>query len=362
MPSPFVALEIAATHLLTDDAIAVTFAVPPDARERFRFEHGQYLTLRVDVDGEPLQRSYSICSAVDDPQLMIAIKRIAGGRVSNYAFEHFRAGVRVDVAPPAGEFTVPLEPLLRRSYLCIAAGSGITPILSIVRTVLAKEPLSRVTLLYGNRRTATMMFREELTFVKNAYLDRFQWLNVMSREQQDAAVLNGRIDNRKGAQLNRCLFKIRSFDQFFLCGPEAMISEVSRGLRGEGIDEARIHYELFHASAEDARQVIERHHARAERFAGRFAEVRVRLGGRESSFELAADGANILDGALAAGLEAPFSCKGGVCATCKARLLEGEVEMDLNHALGDAEVKAGYVLTCQAHPLSARVVVDYDAL
>jgi len=362
MQSPFVTLKIATTRPLTDDAFAVTFEVPPQLRERFCFEHGQYLTLRVWIDGVELRRSYSICSAVGDPSLTIAIKRITGGCVSNYAHEHFCAGVGVDVAPPAGEFTTPLDPGRSRRYLCIAAGSGITPILSIIKTVLACEPKSRVTLLYGNRRTATMMFREELGFVKNAYLDRFQWLNVMSREHQDAAVLNGRIDNRKGAELSRHLLAIRSFDEFFLCGPEAMVSEVSRGLRREGIDEAHIHYELFHASAEDARRVVEKHHARAERFAGRLAEVYARVGGRETSFELAADGANILDGVLDAGLEAPFSCRGGVCATCKARLVEGEVEMDLNHALSETEVKAGYVLTCQAHPISARVVVDYDAV
>jgi ring-1,2-phenylacetyl-CoA epoxidase subunit PaaE len=362
MPISFDALEISATQTLTDDAISVTFAVPAHLRERFAFSCGQYLTLRVVIDGEELRRSYSICSAVGDATLTIAVKRIGGGRVSKYIHEHFRAGVSVDVAPPAGVFTTPLDPTRPRRYLCIAAGSGITPILSIVKTVLANEPQSRVTLLYGNRRTATMMFREELGFVKNAYLDRFQWLNVMSREQQDAKVLNGRIDNRKGAALNKRLIAIRSFDEFFLCGPEAMISEVSRGLRQEGIAEAHIHYELFHASADDARRVIEKHHARAERFGGRVAEVRARVGGRETSFDLAADGANILDGALNAGVEAPFSCKGGVCATCKARLVEGEVEMDLNHALSEAEVKAGYVLTCQAHPLSARVVVDYDAV
>jgi ring-1,2-phenylacetyl-CoA epoxidase subunit PaaE len=362
MPESFDALEISAVRPLTDDAVSITFEVPQALRERFSFQQGQYLTLRVSIDGEELRRSYSICSAIGDPSLTIAIRRITGGRVSNYAHEHFCAGVSVDVAPPSGEFTTPLDPKRSRRYLCIAAGSGITPILSIIKTVLAFEPQSRVTLLYGNRRTATMMFREELGFVKNAYLDRFQWLNVMSREQQDAAVLNGRIDNRKGAELNKHLIAIRSFDEFFLCGPEAMISEVSRGLRREGIAEAHIHYELFHASADDARRVIEKHHARAERFGGRVAEVHARVGGRETSFDLAADGANILDGALNAGLEAPFSCKGGVCATCKARLVEGEVEMDLNHALSEAEVKAGYVLTCQAHPLSARVVVDYDAV
>lgn len=358
----FVKLPIVETRMLTDDAMAVRFALSKDVAPAFRFEHGQYLTLREVIDGETLRRSYSICSAVGDADLTIAVKRIDGGKFSEHIHRNFKRGMTVDVAPPAGEFTTPLQPEAARSYLCIAAGSGITPILSIVRTVLAREPRSRVTLLYGNRRTATMMFREELCFLKNAYLDRLQWINVMSREQQEAEVLNGRINNRKGGELNRHLIRIRAFDEFFLCGPEAMISEVSRGLRREGIDEAHIHYELFHASAQDAKAVMEKHHARAERFAGALSEVRVRAGGHEISFELAADGENVLDGALDAGLEVPFSCKGGVCATCKAKLLEGQVEMDLNHALGPDEVAAGYILTCQAHPISKHVVVDYDAV
>lgn len=358
----FASLTIADTRMLTDDALAVRFAVPPHLAEAFVFKHGQYLTLRAVVDGEALVRSYSVCSAAGDPAPMIAIKRIDGGRFSEHAHRHFKRGMTLDVAPPAGEFTTPLEPERARSYLCIAAGSGITPILSIVRTVLANEPRSRVTLLYGNRRTATMMFRDELCFLKNAYLDRLQWINVMSREQQAAEILNGRINNRKGGELNRQLMRIRSFDEFFLCGPEAMISEVSRGLRREGIGAQHIHYELFRASANDAKVVIAKHQARADRFAGALSDVRVRAGGRELSFELAADGENILDGALDAGLEVPFSCKGGVCATCKAKLIEGDVEMDLNHALGPAEVEAGYILTCQAHPVSPRVVIDYDAV
>ncbi len=358
----FVGLRIAETRMLTDDAMAVRFALPADMAASFRFKHGQYLTLSALIDGETLRRSYSICSAVGDPDLTIAVKRIDGGRFSEHVHSHFARDMTVDVARPAGEFTAALQPDAARNYLCIAAGSGITPILSIVRTVLAREPRSRVTLLYGNRRTATMMFREELCFLKNAYLDRLQWINVMSREQQEADILNGRINNRKGGELNRQLMRIREFDEFFLCGPEAMISEVSRGLRSEGIDQARIHYELFHASAQDAKAVIEKHQARAERFAGALSEVRVRAGGREISFELASDGENVLDAALDAGLEVPFSCKGGVCATCKAKLLEGEVEMDLNHALGAAEVAAGYILTCQAHPVTMRIVVDYDAI
>jgi ring-1,2-phenylacetyl-CoA epoxidase subunit PaaE len=357
-----VSLTVVERRALTDDAIAIRFAVPPAEAAAFRFEHGQYLTLRATIDGAELRRSYSICCAAGDARPMVGIRRVGGGKFSEFAHRTFVVGTTVEAAVPAGEFTVPLRPDLARRYLCIAAGSGITPILSIVTTVLAREPRARVTLLYGNRRTNTMMFREELGFLKNRYLERFQWLNVMSRERQEADVLNGHIDNRKGAELNKRLIDIRSYDEFFLCGPEAMISEVSRGLRGEGIDASHIHYELFRASAEDARAVIERHAARARQYAGNVSDVRVRVGGREVAFELATDGENVLDAALDAGLDVPYSCKGGVCATCKARLVEGEVEMDLNRALSADDVRARYVLTCQAHPLTPRVVLDYDSV
>ena len=358
----FVPLTIVERRTLTDDAIAIRFAIPAGDAAAFRFEHGQYLTLRATIDGAEVRRSYSICSPAGEARPMIGIRRVDGGKFSEFAHRSFAVGTSVDAAPPAGEFTVPLAPDAARSYLCIAAGSGITPTLSIVATVLAREPRARVTLLYGNRRTNTMMFREELCALKNAHLDRFQWINVMSRERQEADVLNGRIDNRKGAELNKRLIGIRSFDEFFLCGPEAMISEVSRGLRREGIDPAHIHYELFRASAQDARAVIERHAARAKQYAGNVSEVRVRAGGREVAFELATDGENVLDAALDAGLDVPYSCKGGVCATCKAKLVDGEVDMDLNRALSAADLRAGFVLTCQAHPLTPRVVLDYDAV
>jgi len=353
-------LTVAQVRRLTDDAVCLTFAVPDSLHERFRFSQGQYLTLRQAIDGEDVRRSYSICSGVDEDTLEIAVKAVPGGRFSTYVNETLAAGDRIAVMPPAGSFTTALDPARARNYLCIAAGSGITPVLSIVKSILAIEPHSEVTLLYGNQRVASIMFRDELERLKNRYMARFQLIHVLSRENRDVDILNGRIDNHKGAALCRNLLDLAAVDEFFLCGPEAMISEVSRGLRAAGIDESKIHYELFGASADDAAQVVQRHHDRAQKFAGKTCRVIVKSDGRETALELTPDGENILDAALDAGVDLPFACKGGACATCKARLIDGEVEMDLCHALDADEVRAGYVLTCQAHPVSDEVYIDFD--
>jgi ring-1,2-phenylacetyl-CoA epoxidase subunit PaaE len=353
-------LRVSAVRPETDHAVCITFDVPPALRETFSFTPGQYLTLRARIDDREMTRCYSICSGSGDGTLRVAVKRIGDGVFSNFINDRLRAGDVIDVLPPRGSFGLAPDPAAARNCLCIAAGSGITPVLSIIRSVLAEEPESRITLIFGNQRAATMMFREELQALKNRYMTRFHWINILSREPQDVEILNGRINNRKGAELCRRLLDLHAFDDFFLCGPEGMISEVSRGLRAEGIDESRIHYELFTGSADDAAAVVAQHHERARRMAGRVSQVTVRAGGREISFELSADGSNILDGGLDHGAELPFACKGGVCATCKAKLIEGEVDMDLNHALQPDEVEAGYILTCQAHPVSERVIVDYD--
>ena len=358
--SEFYSLPIAAVRKETEQAVCVTFAVPPGLRDTFEFTQGQYLTLRAIIDGREVRRSYSICSGIGDEPLKIAIKRIEGGVFSTHANESLAPGQSIDVMPPRGSFFTPLDSGKARSYLCIAAGSGITPILSIIKSVLKTEPASQVTLLFGNQRVSTMMFREELEELKNRYMSRLQWINILSREHQDVEILNGRINNRKGAELCRHLINLHAIDEFFLCGPEAMISEVSRGLRAEGIDESKIHYELFASSADDAAAAVAKHHARAVRMAGKMCRVTVKAGGRELHFELSADGENILDGGLDNGADLPFACKGGVCATCKAKLVEGEVEMDLDHALTREEVDAGYILTCQAHPISESVMVDFD--
>ncbi len=357
MSLQFHPLTIESVEPLTDDAVAVSFRCPEG--EAFRFKPGQYLTLRRTIDGESLTRAYSICASPKEG-LKVGIRRQKGGRFSTHAFETFAAGDVVDALPPAGNMTADIDATHALGYLLIGAGSGITPLLSIARSVLEEEPGSTVTLIYGNRRTGTMMFRDALCALKNAHLERFMWINVFSQEAQEAPLLNGRIDNRLGVALHGGLLDIASYDEFFLCGPEAMISGVTRGLRGLGIDESRIHFELFFASAADAERVVARHQARAARYGDQICRVAVKARGRTTEFELASDGENILDGALSAGIDVPFSCRGGVCATCKARLVEGDVEMDLNHALDDAQLAQGLILTCQAHPVGGRVLVDYD--
>jgi ring-1,2-phenylacetyl-CoA epoxidase subunit PaaE len=360
MNQPFYPLLVKDLHKETDRAVVVTFHVREELADTFKFTQGQYLTLKQKINGDEVRRSYSICSGLDDKQLRVAIKQVRGGVFSTWANETLKKGDILEVMPPRGDFFTAIHPEHVKNYLCICAGSGITPVLSIIKTVLAREPKSRVTLLYGNRRSASMMFRDELSFLKNAHMERFHWINIFSREPQEADLFFGHLDNRKGAALNRRLIHIRGFDEFFLCGPEAMISEVSRGLRGEGIAEQNIHFELFAASAESARKAIERHHARAQEYKGQVSKVSILSAGREYTFELSADGENILDAGLRNGVDLPFSCKGGVCATCKARLLEGEVDMDLNQALRAEEIESGYILTCQSHPVSSKVVVDFD--
>jgi ring-1,2-phenylacetyl-CoA epoxidase subunit PaaE len=358
--SDFHPLTVTDLRRETDEAVRLSLAVPPELRDEFHFIPGQYLTFRTRVDGEELRRSYSICSDPEEGELCVAVKHIDGGLFSTFVNEKLNKGDVIEVAPPKGTFHTKLDPGNDKNYLCIAAGSGITPIISIIKSILRIEPKSQVTLLFGNRSVSTIMFREELEALKNRYMARFQWLNILSREKQEVEILNGRINNRKGAELCRHLLDLHAVDEFFLCGPEAMMSEVSRGLRAEGIDDEKIHYELFGASADDAAAVIAKHHDRAVKMAGKVSRVTVKRDGREHQFELSMDGENILDGGLDNGVDLPFACKGGVCATCKAKLLEGEVDMDLNHALEASELEAGYILTCQAHPVSDVVVVDYD--
>lgn len=360
--SNFYPLTIANVQPETDTAICVSFTVPEQLREKFTFVQGQFLTLRAEINGEEVRRSYSICSGVNDGHLRVGIKRVRDGVFSNYANDNFKVGDSVEVMPPQGSFGTALNPDQKKNYMCLAVGSGITPMLSIIKSLLSIEPESQVTLIYGNRRSNSVMFKEELSFVKNRYLDRFQWINIMSQEDQGSELLNGRIDNKKGYMLQKQkLIDINNTDEAFICGPESMMSEVSRGFRMEGLKDTQIHYELFASSSEDS----EARRAKAQQRVQDYGEektskVTVKADGRAIQFILATVGENILDAGMDNGMELPYSCKAGVCSTCKCKLVQGEVDMDIAHGLEPHEIEAGYILSCQAHPISEEVVVDFD--
>ncbi|MCZ6657874.1 MAG: 2Fe-2S iron-sulfur cluster-binding protein [Gammaproteobacteria bacterium] len=352
-------LKVARVVPDTSSAVKVTLEVPAALAKAYAFKPGQYLTFERLIDDEQVKRSYSICSAPGEP-LQVGIKQQPDGRFSTFANHGLAVGEALSVGTPEGRFTPRQRQRDGVNYLCMAAGSGITPILSIIRATLGQDTKSQVTLLYGNKTTASMMFRDELMYLKNRYLERFHLIGVFSQEQQDNELFNGRIDNAKGAELIRRLLDLSAFDEFFLCGPESMVSEVTRGLRGEGVAAANIHYELFSASADDAAHRVRKHEERARHFSNKVSTVTVNLHARRHVFDLESDGENLLDRAQAMGLDVPYSCKDGVCATCKARIVSGRVDMDVNHALTEQEVASGLVLTCQSHPITANVELDYD--
>jgi ring-1,2-phenylacetyl-CoA epoxidase subunit PaaE len=354
--SKFHALPVARVERETRDAVAITFAVPEALREQFRFAQGQHLTLRTDLDGEDVRRSYSICSAVQDGALRIAVKKTPGGVFSTWANEALKAGDRIDVMPPLGHFNVPLDAAARHHYLGFAAGSGITPLLSIIKTTLQAEPRSRFTLVYGNRASGTVMFKEELAALKDTWLDRFNLVHVLSREAQDIELLHGRIDRAKADALLSHWVQLPDIDAAFVCGPEGMMDAVVAALKARGFPDARIKVERFAASIPKHTHVA---HVAPEP-GHTECEVTVILDGATRTFLLEKSKENILEAGLRNGVELPYSCRGGVCSTCRCRLTEGEVDMDVNFALEDYEVARGFILACQSYPVTDKLVVNFD--
>lgn len=353
-------LQVKKVQRETDDCVSITFAVPDELKEAFQFRQGQTLTLRKTFNGEEIRRNYSICSSPFDNKLQVAVKKAEGGLFSTYANEELKAGDVLDVLPPTGKFYTELDAAQVKHYVAFAAGSGITPILSIIKTTLLTEPRSSFTLVYGNRTKNSIIFKEELEALKDKFMERFRVYHILSRERSEAQINYGRIDVAKLELLFKKLIDLNTCDEFFLCGPEEMIFCIKGYLAGRGVAADKIHFELFTVPGQKQPVAASQlpaagaHHAPA-------AKVSVKLDGILFDFDLSYEGQSILDAALQQGADLPYACKGGVCTTCKARLTEGEVEMDVNWGLEPDEVAAGYILTCQSHPKTAKVTVDFDA-
>lgn len=358
MSTLFHELKVRKVQPDTQEAVVVTFEVPEDLRPVFGFTQGQYLTLRKEIGGQDLRRSYSICAGVDDGELRVGVRKVRGGVFSNWINEQLQPGDTVSVMAPQGRFFVPLEPDAARHHVGIAGGSGITPILSIMKTVLAREPKSRFSLVYGNRSLKSTMFKEELEDLKDRYLTRVVLHHVFSDEHTDAPINMGLMNRDKIADFLRTLVPAHSVDHAYICGPFQMNDEAEAALLAAGVPEERIHIERFgvpQAAGTVGAVVHEARPGDAEQ-----AKVVIIRDGLQREIAFTKDQPSILDAASAAGLEVPFSCTSGVCGTCRARLVEGQVRMERNFALDKKEVAAGFVLTCQAHPTTERVVLSFD--
>lgn len=361
MKKTFNELEIAEVRQETHDTVSVKITLPDHLIEDFAYKAGQYLTFRQTINSEEVRRSYSLCSSPVDGEWRVAIKKVPGGRFSTYANKQLKAGHTIDVMPPQGNFTTDIKPNNEKAYVFFAAGSGITPVFSLIKTILSQEPKSQITLFYGNKTGGSIIFKEALEALKNKNLGRLAIYYFLSRERMDAELFQGRIDGEKCEKLLTCFPKLKSADEFFICGPFQMIESVKDTLISAGIDKAKLHFELF-ATPEQLKQngssrpkVAEDIHADSS-----FSQVTVKVDGLSIDLNLAYDGDNILDAATQRGADLPYSCKGGVCSTCKAKLVEGTVHMDVNYALEEDEIEDGYILSCQAHPTAERVVVDFD--
>lgn len=340
----------------TSEAVIVTFDVPAPLRETYAFTQGQYLTLRKTIAGEDLRRSYSICAGVDDGELRVGVRKVKGGVFSNWINESLRPGDSIAVMAPQGRFFVPLDPTARRHHVGIAGGSGITPILSILKTVLAREPLSSASLIYGNRMLKSTMFKEELEDLKNRYLTRLSLHHVFSDEPTDAPLNMGLMDRDKIAEFLGSVVPASGIDHAYICGPYQMNDEAEAALLATGVPEDRIHIERFGLAPQAGGAVVHQ----ALPGDAESAKVVIIRDGLRREIDFHKDQPSILDAASAAGLEVPFSCTSGVCGTCRAKLVEGQVRMERNFALDKADLANGFVLTCQAHPVSERVVLSFD--
>jgi ring-1,2-phenylacetyl-CoA epoxidase subunit PaaE len=353
MATHFHPLKVKAVKKETPDCVSVSFTVPADLEETFQFREGQNITIRKTINGEELRRSYSVCMAPHEKELKVAIKKVEGGMFSAFANDELKAGDTLEIMPPSGKFN---SKNATGNYLAIAAGSGITPVISIIKHILQTQPQSNFTLIFGNKSRSSIIFFEEIEALKNKHMERFSCINILSRERTDAAVNYGRINVDKLETLKH-LVDFKSFNDIYICGPEEMIFASAAFLENEGIPKSNIHFELFTTPGQ--KNIAVKETIKEEDNAAK-SKITVKLDGRSFDFDLAYKSDSILDAALKVGADLPYACKGGVCCTCRARLISGQVHMDVNYALEDEEVAQGFILTCQSHPITDEVVVDFD--
>jgi ring-1,2-phenylacetyl-CoA epoxidase subunit PaaE len=353
MNPTFHTLRIADIRKETEDTVSISFEIPAELKKDYNYFSGQYLTLKADINGEEIRRSYSLCSAPHEEEWRVAIKQIEEGKFSTFANEKLKVGDTLEVMTPTGNFHLESNPSHKKSYVLIAAGSGITPIISIAKTILENEPNSDVTLFYGNKGFASIIFREEVEALKNKHMNNLRVVHILSRESLGNAIQKGRIDADKIEKLYEAFLKNTEIDEVFVCGPEAMIHSVRDKFKGYVKNPKNIHFELF-TTSEVVATKKESNEPKIE------SNVTVIMDGDSLELAMDSEGETILDAAFKAGGDLPFACKGGVCCTCKAKILEGTAKMDINYALEPDEVEAGYILTCQAHPTSEKLVVSFD--
>jgi len=351
----FYPVTVKAIEKTTPDCSIISLDIPGDLSDLFAYKQGQYLTLKAEINGEEVRRSYSLCSSPLDSEWKIGVKKIDGGRFSTFANDILQPGMQVEVMPPNGRFFVETDPQQDRQYVAFAAGSGITPIMSILKTHLQAEPGATFKLFYINSSVASTILKEGLEALKNQYMDRVEIFYFLTREQRSAPLFNGRLSEEKLEVIFRSICQPEEINDYFICGPEAMIFMVRDFLMEKGVDKKKVHFELFNTSGTQQKAAVKTV-AKAD---GKQAEIELIEGGKTVKFHMSRD-QNILDAALQQGADLPFACKGGVCCTCRAKLVEGEVNMLVNYALEEEEVEAGFILTCQALPTSDKIKVDFD--
>lgn len=355
MSTHFEKVSVKEVRRETDDCVSILLDVPENLKDKFTYLPGQHITLRTTIDNEDIRRSYSLCSSPLNNEWRIAVKKVDGGIFSAFANHTLQTGDEIELMPPLGHFVLQHSNSAKR-YICIAAGSGITPVLSIIKTGLLNQPKSQFTLIYGNRTRQSIIFKEEIEALKNKFMERFQLIHILSREHTEAPLNEGRINAEKCEQIFKHVVSLDA-DEFFICGPEEMIFSIKEWLESKNVDSKKIHFELFNTNVSIQ---VKKQTQNIIATDDLVSHVTIKLDGRSFDFDLPFNHASILDAALQQGADLPYACKGGVCTTCKARLLEGKVDMDVNYGLEPDEVAEGFILTCQSHPRTEKVVVDFD--